>query len=225
MLQRFGTVLLLVAGFLSCAPGEPTPVALETEEQKTLYALGFTLASAIRAYGLDEGEVDLVLGGARDAALGREAQVPMNEYRAKVRGYDQEKRQAMARQEQEEGKAFLEEMAAQEGAVRTESGLIMQEIQPGSGESPAATDRVSVHYHGTLRDGSVFDSSVQRGTPATFALNRVIKCWTEGVQKMKVGGKSRLICPPDIAYGSRGSPPRIPPGSVLVFEVELLAIE
>jgi FKBP-type peptidyl-prolyl cis-trans isomerase FkpA/FKBP-type peptidyl-prolyl cis-trans isomerase FklB len=114
---------------------------------------------------------------------------------------------------------------SEEGAVRTDSGLIMQEIQPGSGDSPAATDRVSVHYHGTLRDGTVFDSSVERGSPATFALNRVIKCWTEGVQTMKVGGKSRLICPPDIAYGNRGAPPKIPPGSVLVFEVELLAIE
>lgn len=225
MLHRLGSVLLLVAGFLSCAPAEPTPMALETEQDKTLYALGFALASAISAYGLEEGEVDLVLDGARDAALGHEARVPMSEYRAKVRSFDQEKRQAMAQAEVEAGKAFLEEMAAQEGAVRTDSGLIIQEIQPGTGESPAATDRVRVHYHGTLRDGTVFDSSVERGTPATFALNRVIKCWTEGVQTMKVGGKSRLICPPEIAYGSRGAPPRIPPGAVLVFEVELLAIE
>jgi FKBP-type peptidyl-prolyl cis-trans isomerase FkpA/FKBP-type peptidyl-prolyl cis-trans isomerase FklB len=84
---------------------------------------------------------------------------------------------------------------------------------------------VKVHYHGTLRDGTVFDSSVDRGSPATFPLNRVIKCWTEGVQKMKVGGKSKLICPSDIAYGDRGAPPKIKPGAPLIFEVELISIE
>ena len=99
------------------------------------------------------------------------------------------------------------------------------EIKPGTGESPKATDTVKVHYHGTLRDGTVFDSSVDRGEPATFPLNRVIACWTEGVQKMKVGGKSKLICPASIAYGDRGAPPKIMPGAALVFEVELLGIE
>ena len=84
---------------------------------------------------------------------------------------------------------------------------------------------MSVHYHGTLRDGTVFDSSVQRGQPAEFPLNRVIPCWTEGVQKIKVGGKGQLVCPSDIAYGDRGSPPKIKGGAVLVFEVELLAIK
>ena len=89
---------------------------------------------------------------------------------------------------------------------------------------PTAADTVKVHYHGTLIDGSVFDSSVDRGTPATFPLNGVIKCWTEGLQKIKVGGKARLVCPADVAYGDRGSPPKIKPGSTLVFEVELLEI-
>jgi FKBP-type peptidyl-prolyl cis-trans isomerase len=102
--------------------------------------------------------------------------------------------------------------------------MVMQEIQPGSGASPSATDTVRVHYHGTLRDGTVFDSSVERGEPATFALNRVIGCWTQGLQKMTVGQKSRLICPPELAYGDRGAGPKIPPGSALVFEVELLEI-
>src|SRR6185295_3867195 len=87
-----------------------------------------------------------------------------------------------------------------------------------------ASDRVKVHYHGTLADGTVFDSSVDRGTPATFPLNGVIPCWTEGLQQMKVGGKSKLICPSDVAYGDRGSPPKIKPGSTLVFDVELLEI-
>ena len=95
----------------------------------------------------------------------------------------------------------------------------------GSGPSPTATDVVRVHYHGTFPDGQVFDSSVERGEPARFPLNRVIACWTEGVQLMKVGGKAKLVCPPEIAYGARGAPPRIPPNATLHFEVELLAIE
>lgn len=105
------------------------------------------------------------------------------------------------------------------------SGLEITEVTPGSGPSPSATDRVRVHYHGTFPDGKVFDSSVERGQPAVFPLNRVIPCWTEGLQRMKVGGKANLVCPPDIAYGPRGAPGRIPPNSTLHFEVVLLGIE
>ena len=97
-------------------------------------------------------------------------------------------------------------------------------LKPGTGAAPAATDKVRVHYHGTLTDGKVFDSSVQRNEPAEFALNAVIPCWTEAVQTMKVGGKSRLVCPAHLAYGDRGAPPDIKPGATLVFEVELLDI-
>lgn len=107
----------------------------------------------------------------------------------------------------------------------TASGLEITQLTPGSGPSPQATDVVRVHYHGTFPDGRVFDSSVERGEPARFPLNRVIPCWTEGVGLMKVGGKARLVCPPEIAYGARGFPPRIPPNATLHFEVELLAIE
>lgn len=112
-----------------------------------------------------------------------------------------------------------------DGSAQTfPSGLILTEVTPGSGEYPGATDVVEVHYHGTFADGTVFDSSVERGTPARFPLNRVIPCWTQGVQKIKVGGKSQLICPPEIAYGATGAPPRIPPNATLTFDVELLAI-
>jgi len=104
------------------------------------------------------------------------------------------------------------------------SGLIMEQVKEGEGENPKATDVVKVHYHGTFPDGKVFDSSVQRGQPARFPLNRVIPCWTEGVQKMKVGGKAKLTCPPQIAYGAGGAPPTIPPNATLDFEVELLEI-
>jgi FKBP-type peptidyl-prolyl cis-trans isomerase FkpA len=119
----------------------------------------------------------------------------------------------------------LKTAAAAKGAVVSESGLVYLVLKEGQGPSPAATDTVKVHYRGTLTDGKEFDSSIARGQPASFPLNRVIKCWTEGVQKMKVGGKSRLTCPAAIAYGERGTPGGpIPPNAVLQFEVELLGI-
>ena len=105
------------------------------------------------------------------------------------------------------------------------SGVKITHRVIGTGASPSASDRVTVHYHGTFPDGKVFDSSVDRGQPATFPLNRVIACWTEGVQRIKVGGKAQLICPPETAYGPNGQPPLIPPNATLQFEVELLAIQ
>ncbi|HET9700020.1 MAG TPA: FKBP-type peptidyl-prolyl cis-trans isomerase [Burkholderiales bacterium] len=122
--------------------------------------------------------------------------------------------------------AFLCSAAfAQEGAdQKTASGLIYRSLKDGTGASPTATDTVRVHYRGTLTNGTEFDSSYGRGQPAEFPLNRVIKCWTEGVQKMKVGGKARLTCPPEIAYGSRGAGSAVPPNATLIFEVELLDI-
>jgi FKBP-type peptidyl-prolyl cis-trans isomerase len=104
-------------------------------------------------------------------------------------------------------------------------GLKIEHITLGKGASPTATQRVKVHYHGTFADGSVFDSSVERGKPAVFPLNRVIKCWTEGLQQMKVGGKAKLTCPPAIAYGAAGRPPKIPKNTTLYFEVELIEIQ
>lgn len=123
-----------------------------------------------------------------------------------------------------DNESFLDKAAAEPGAVRTSSGLIYRELTPGNGPSPSATDVVTVNYRGTLTDGTEFDSSYKRNEPAQFPLNRVIPCWTEGVQKMKVGGKAKLTCPAAIAYQDRGAPPTIPPGATLVFEVELLKI-
>ena len=114
--------------------------------------------------------------------------------------------------------------AAAKGAKVTESGLVYLSMKEGTGASPAVTDTVKVHYRGSFPDGKEFDSSYSRGEPASFPLNRVIKCWTEGVQRMKVGGKAKLTCPAAIAYGERGAGGKIPPNAVLQFEVELLAI-
>jgi FKBP-type peptidyl-prolyl cis-trans isomerase len=114
--------------------------------------------------------------------------------------------------------------AKAKGAVKTASGAVVIPIKEGKGKSPTAANTVKVHYTGKLTNGKVFDSSVQRNEPAEFPLGRVIPCWTEGLQKMKVGGKAKLVCPPDTAYGAAGSPPVIPPNSVLTFEVELISI-
>ena len=119
----------------------------------------------------------------------------------------------------------LKAAAAEAGAVVTDSGLVYRSLTTGKGPSPTAADTVKVHYRGTLTDGKEFDSSIKRGQPAEFPLGRVIKCWTEGVQRMQVGGKAKLTCPAAIAYGERGTPGGpIPPNSTLIFEVELLAI-
>jgi FKBP-type peptidyl-prolyl cis-trans isomerase FkpA len=114
--------------------------------------------------------------------------------------------------------------AKEDGAAVSSSGLVYRSLKDGSGASPTATDKVKVHYRGTFPDGREFDSSYKRGEPIEFPLNGVIKCWTEGVQRMKVGGKAKLTCPPQIAYGERGAGGVIPPNSTLVFEVELLGI-
>jgi len=123
------------------------------------------------------------------------------------------------------GESAAKPEAAEPKPVATGTGLIFTELKAGTGANPTPTSTVTVHYTGTFKSGRVFDSSVERGKPASFPLNRVISCWTEALQRMKVGGKAKLICPGKIAYGLRGRPPTIPPNATLHFEVELLGIE
>jgi FKBP-type peptidyl-prolyl cis-trans isomerase FkpA/FKBP-type peptidyl-prolyl cis-trans isomerase FklB len=156
--------------------------------------------------------------------LNRTRQVDLQTYVPKIQQLQRARASVVAAAEQKAGQAILDKAAGEKGATKTTTGLVIVPIKPGTGASPKATDKVKVHYHGTLVDGTVFDSSVQRNEPATFPLNGVIPCWTEGLQQMKVGGKSRLVCPAALAYGDRGAPPRIKPGATLVFEVELLEI-
>ena len=131
---------------------------------------------------------------------------------------------AAADKEKNASKDFLAKAAQEKGAEKTPSGLVIRITRPGNGPSPKATDKVKVNYEGRLINGTVFDSSYKRGQPAEFPLNGVIKCWTEGVQRMHVGEEAELVCPSDIAYGDHGHPPTIPGGATLVFKVELLGI-
>ncbi len=214
------TVLLALSALVPGANAQE----LATEDEKTLYALGVAVSQNLAQLSLTAEELATVQKGIADMALGREPKVNMQEYGPKLQGFAQGRMTAAAAGEKTKGAEFLAKEAAKPGAVKKDSGLIITEITPGTGTNPGPTDKVTVHYHGTLRDGTVFDSSVDRGQPASFQLNQVVKCWTEGVQLIKVGGKSRLVCPSDIAYGDQGRP-GIPPGATLVFEVELISID
>src|SRR5256712_9467687 len=211
-------VLIAVAAAGAAGP------ELKTEDQKTLYALGLVISQNLSSFNLNPAELEAVLAGVGDGVLKKEYKVDVQTYGPKIPALQTARAGAAAAVEKKAGQAFLDKAAAEKGATRTASGLIITTIKAGTGASPKATDKVKVHYHGTLTDGTVFDSSVQRGEPIVLPLGNVIRCWTEGVQLMKVGGKSRLGCPSDIADGRQGRPPVIKPGATLVFEVELLEI-
>jgi FKBP-type peptidyl-prolyl cis-trans isomerase FkpA len=232
--RRLVLAVLLLLGGLSCGqrPGETSSAgqpgapaaALGSEDEKTIYALGLALARELQPFHLKESEIARLEQGLRDGVLGRPPQVDLEAQGPQIQSLAKARLAAASEGEKKESDAFLAAAGAAPGAQKLPSGLIYTEVTVGSGASPKLDDTVKVHYHGTLRDGTVFDSSVERGTPAQFPLNRVIPCWTEGVQKMKVGGKAKLVCPSEIAYGERGAPPKIAPGAALAFDVELLEI-
>jgi FKBP-type peptidyl-prolyl cis-trans isomerase len=208
----------------SNAPATATADALATEEAKTFYALGLAIGGNVQEFKLRDAEVTIVADGIRDAALGNTPKVDLEIYGPRLQILAQERMLAAAAGEKQAGDAWVAELANEPGAERGSSGVVFIPMTEGTGANPTAESTVRVHYHGTLRDGTVFDSSVDRGEPISFPLNGVIPCWTEGVQKIKVGGKAKLVCPSDTAYGDQGSG-SIAGGAALAFEVELLGIE
>lgn len=216
--------LLLACFVLLAASCNAAPPEVKTDEQKTLYALGFAVADNLKSFELTPAELEIVKAGFADAVLKKKATAEPKDFIPKIRELQTVRMAAASTREKEAGAAFLAKAAAEKGATKLPSGVVITTIKEGTGATPAATDTVKVHYHGTLTNGKVFDSSVERNEPATFPLNGVIPCWTEGVQQIKVGGKSKLVCPAEVAYGDRGAPPDIGPGATLVFEVELLDI-
>jgi FKBP-type peptidyl-prolyl cis-trans isomerase FkpA len=227
----------------ACATTSPTPAAAtdastqaappsssaqgsqpQTDEQKTLYALGLSVGRSLSVFNLTNEELEYVRAGIYAQAKGETPAVDITTWGPKIQGLAVARQAARAGGEKEKGKAYQDKAAQEPGAVKTSSGLIYIETQPGSGPSPKAEDVVKVHYRGMTVDGKEFDNSYKRGEPATFPINGVIRCWTEGLQRMKVGGKARFVCPSDLAYGDRGAPPDIRGGATLVFEVELLEL-
>lgn len=193
--------------------------------EKVSYALGINLAHNLKASGIENLDYVQLAKGLETAFEGKESDMTAteaNEILQKFFGELQQKQYAAAIKE---GQEFLAGNAKKEGVVTLESGLQYEIITEGKGDKPSATDQVECHYHGTLIDGTVFDSSVQRGTPATFPVNGVIQGWVEALQMMPVGSKWRLFVPSNLAYGERGAGQQIGPHATLIFEVELLGIK
>jgi FKBP-type peptidyl-prolyl cis-trans isomerase FkpA len=217
---------VLAASFfltVGCARLKAAPEP-KTEEQKTIYALGMMMGRNIGVFNLTADELALVKAGLDDAVNKKKPAVEAETYAPKLDALARTRSSAIATAEKGRAKTVLESAAREPGAVKTPSGMVIRTTKAGTGATPTAADQVKVHYEGTLTDGTVFDSSIKRKEPATFPLGGVIKCWTEGLQRMKVGEKAKLTCPSDLAYGDNGRPPTIPGGATLIFDVELLAI-
>ncbi len=198
----------------------------KTEDQKTLYALGHIMGNQLSVFGLTPGESEYVKEGFADAINGKASGVNIETYGSKVHRLALARNKALEEKQISIGKEFVDKAAKEKGAVRTESGLVYLSLKEGTGAIPSATDTVIVNYRGTLTDGKEFDSSYKRNKPIELKLGSIIKCWTEGMQRIKVGGKAKLVCPSSIAYGEKGSAGgNILPGATLVFEVELLDIK
>jgi FKBP-type peptidyl-prolyl cis-trans isomerase FkpA len=223
--------LILAAIFVGLAipactwAGSAPKVELKTDDDKVLYALGVSIGGNIAPYGLTAEEIEFVKKGFADAATGAKPEVDMQAFGPKIRDMMTAHMAKKSEAEKGRSKEFLDKAAKEAGAQVAPSGLVYFETQKGTGAKPAVTDTVKVHYKGMFTDGKEFDSSYSRNQPAEFALNGVIPCWTEGLQKMAAGGKAKLVCPSAIAYGDQGRPPTIPGGATLVFEVELLEVK
>ena len=193
---------------------------------KLSYALGMSMASSLLQSGITGIDVEsftqafkeMMVNGASQAMSPQEADQV-------IRAYFDKKQEEMLTKNLKAGREFLAENAKRENVISLSSGLQYEILKEGSGEKPKATDKVKCHYHGTLLDGTVFDSSVQRGQPAIFGVNQVIQGWVEALQMMPVGSKWRLYIPSELAYGERGAGKDIEPNSTLIFDVELLSIE
>jgi FKBP-type peptidyl-prolyl cis-trans isomerase FkpA len=198
--------------------------APKTDDDKTLYALGMIIGRNLSDFNLSPRDLEVVKSGINDTVLKKKTAVDLETWGPKVDALHTARRQARGAAEKQRGQAAVEGAAREAGAVKTASGAIVRTVKPGTGETPKDTDRVQVHYTGKLLDGSVFDTSRKgKNEPVTFPLNGVIKCWGEGVGRMKVGEQAVLTCPSDIAYGEGGQR-NIPPNATLVFDVELVGI-
>jgi FKBP-type peptidyl-prolyl cis-trans isomerase FklB len=197
---------------------------LNTEMEKVSYSLGVNVAKSVKSQGLESIDSDAIAKAFKDVFEGNTLEISEEEANIVLQDYFGKLANEKQKANVEAGQKFLDENAKREGVVTTATGLQYEVLKEGSGDSPKETDNVTVHYHGTLIDGTVFDSSVDRGQPATFPVNGVIPGWVEALQLMNPGAKYKLFIPSNLAYGERGAGGAIGPNATLVFEVELISI-
>lgn len=195
-----------------------------TDIKKVSYALGINIAHSLKQQGIDGVNAEEFAKAVEAVYSNSKTEMSFDESNAILQTYMQEAAGKKNSKNEEEGKQFLEENAKKQGVITLESGMQYQVLKEGAGATPTAADEVTTHYHGMLIDGKVFDSSVERGQPATFGVSQVIKGWTEALQLMKEGSKWRLFIPSDLAYGQRGAGADIGPGATLIFDVELIKV-
>jgi FKBP-type peptidyl-prolyl cis-trans isomerase FkpA len=225
MMKKSLALLTLMVLVYSCNKEGGSSAKIETEEQKTLYTLGTMFGGRLSQLELTDDELSAVAQGMKDSAKGTKLLVDDPEYQKKVQDLFRTRMEKVSAKLKTSGTEFIEKFVKDEGAQKTASGLAYKITEAGSAKKPKEDETVEVHYHGTLTDGTVFDSSKERGKTVSFPLNRVIKGWTEGLQLIGEGGKIKLVIPSELAYGDAGAPPKIPGGSTLVFDVELVKIE
>ena len=223
--------IAVVASMFSCGNQKADVKSLETEIDSVSYAIGLTMSSQLKQ-GFDEVNKDVLTQAIKNGLDSTNLLLESKDVQNVIKTYFQKKQTSdkaaeLAKSEvyKKEGVAFLEANKVKEGVVTTESGLQYIILKEGKGKKPTTSSRVKVHYHGTTIDGTVFDSSVDKGTPAEFGVTQVIKGWTEGLQLMNVGAKYKFFIPQELAYGANPRPGVIKPFMALVFEVELLEIK
>ncbi|GEP92193.1 FKBP-type peptidyl-prolyl cis-trans isomerase FklB [Chitinophaga terrae (ex Kim and Jung 2007)] len=199
--------------------------ALKNRVDSVSYGIGVNIAENLKAQDLEHVNTAVLVKAIQDVLKKQPLVLSKEECDMSISNYLQQLKAEKAAKNKEEGLKFLAANKTKEGVVTLPDGLQYQILQAGNGPKPTINDKVKTHYHGTLIDGTVFDSSVERGQPISFPVSGVIKGWTEALQLMPVGSKWRLFIPSDLAYGDRGAGPKIGPGSTLIFDVELLAIE
>lgn len=197
--------------------------AYKTDDERSIYTIGFLMGRNVAAFNLSPAEVKVIQAGLGDAVLGKQPQVDVRFYQPRVNELLTKRMEAAASKEKAKGRAYTEKFVKEMKPQAIPGGGWYLPITEGAGAAPSKTDKVRTHYRGTTVDGEEFDSSYSRGAPSEFKLNGVIQCWTNGITMMKVGGKAKLVCPSDVAYGDPGRQ-GIKPGATLVFEVELLDI-
>ncbi len=221
------SIVLLAFLFVSCNSDDKTTKkegSDMTETDKTLYVMGKTLGASLVRLDLSEEETKLVVSGLSDALNKKAPKFEESAYMSLIGTYFQEKMKKVSEKEKVKGKEFVEAFKKEDGVKQTASGLAYKVLKQGTGKTPKQDSVVEVHYHGTLTDGTVFDSSVDRNKTISFGLDRVIKGWTEILQLMKEGDKVKVVIPSELAYGENGAPPKIPGGATLVFEIELIKV-